>query len=65
MVCHAFHALNLQWCHILILLPADSKITQLQKLWIVPTHYTVVLFRSQHYYRPGLIILTIESKILW
>jgi len=43
-------------------------IAQLQKLWVlyyVPTHYSAVLLRSLHYYRPGLIILTIESKMLW
>jgi len=34
--------LNLQWYHMLIILPANSRITQLQKLWIfycIPTHY--------------------------
>jgi len=28
-----FSRLNLQWYHILIILPANSMITQLQKLW--------------------------------
>jgi len=35
--------------------------TQLQKLWMfyyIPIHYSSVLFRSLHYYTPGLIILT-------
>jgi len=42
-------------------------ITQLQKLWIlhyIPTHYSSVLFRSLHYYRPGLIILTRKQDIV-
>jgi len=49
--------LNLQWYHILIILAANSVITQLQKQWIfcfIATHHSSVLFRS----RPGLIILT-------
>jgi len=49
--------LNLQWYHILIILPADSMTTQLQKLWIfhyATTHNNSVLFRSRHYSRPGL-----------
>jgi len=53
--------LNLQWYHILIILYANSMILQLQKLWILyytPTHYSSVLFRSLHYYRPSLITLT-------
>jgi len=52
--------LNLQWYHILITLPANSMTTKLQKLWIfyyMLTHYSSVLFRSLHYYRPGFIIL--------
>jgi len=52
---------NLQWYHISIILPTNSTTTQLQKLWIfyyVPTHHISVPFRSLHYYRPGLIILT-------
>jgi len=35
-------------------------ITQLQKLWIfyyISTHYSSEIFRSLHYYRPGLIIM--------
>jgi len=45
----------------LIILRANSMVTQLQKLWIfyyISTHYSSVLFRSLHSYRPGLIILT-------
>jgi len=37
--------LNLQWYHILIILPANSMTTQLQKLWIFcykPTRYSSV-----------------------
>ena len=34
-------------------------------VYYVPTHYSAVLLRSLHYYRSGLIILTIESKMLW
>jgi len=30
----------------------------------IPIHYSSVLFRSLHYYKPSLIILTI-SKMLW
>jgi len=33
--CRAFYAYNLQWHHILIILPANSVITQLQKLRIL------------------------------
>jgi len=43
--------LNLQWYHILIILPANSMTTQLQKLWIfcyMPAHYSSVLFRPLH-----------------
>jgi len=39
----------------LIILPVNSMATQLQKLWTfyyIPTHYSSVLFRSLHYYRP-------------
>jgi len=46
---------------VLIILPANSMTTQLQKLWIfyyMPTHYSSVLFRSLHYYTLGLIIRT-------
>jgi len=53
--------LNLQWYHILIILPANSMTTQLQKLWTfyyTPIQYSSFLLRSLHYYRPGLIILT-------
>jgi len=42
MACRAFHAYNLQWYHISIILPANNMITQLQKLWIlyyIPTQY--------------------------
>jgi len=42
-------------------------ITQLQKLWIfyyIPTHYSSVRFRSLHYYRPGLIILTRKLDVV-
>jgi len=41
-------------------------ITKPQKLWIlyyIPTHHSSVLFRSLHYYRPGLIVVT--RKMLW
>jgi len=40
---------------------------QLQKLWIfyyVTTHYSSVLLRSLHYYRPGLIILTRKEDVM-
>jgi len=39
----------------LIVLLANSMITQLQSLWILyyrPTHCSSVLFRSLHCYRP-------------
>jgi len=41
-------------------------ITRLQKLWIlycIPTHHSSVLFRSLHYYRPGLIIMTRKQDV--
>jgi len=44
-----------------MILHAISVITQLQKLWrlhYIPIHYSSVLFRSLHYYKPSLIILT-------
>jgi len=53
--------LNVPWYPILIIFPANSMTTQLQKLWMfyyIPVHYSSVLFRSLHYYRPSLIILT-------
>jgi len=53
--------------HILIIFPANSMTTQLQKLWIfyyIPIYYSSVLLRSLYYWRPGLII-RLESKILW
>jgi len=53
--------LNLQWYHVLIIFPANSMTTQLQKLWMfyyISVHYSSALFRSLHYYRSGLIILT-------
>jgi len=40
----------------LIILPANSMTTQLQKLWIfyyIPSHYSSVLFRSLHYCNSG------------
>jgi len=54
-------SLNVQWYSILIIFPANSMTTQLQKLWIlyyIPVHCSSVLFRSLHCYRSGLIILT-------
>jgi len=39
------------------MLAANSMTTQLEKLWIlycIPTHYSSVVLRSLHYYRPGL-----------
>ena len=42
-------------------------ITQLQKLWIfyyIPTHYSSVLFRSLHHYRPGLTNLTRKYDVV-
>ena len=59
--------LNLQWYHILIILTANSIVTQLQKLWIfhyIPTHYSSVPFRWPHYYTPGLIILTRKQVVV-
>ena len=58
---------NLQWYHILIILLANSITTQLQKPWIfyyIPTYYNSVLFRSLHYYRLGLIILTRNQDVV-
>ena len=45
----------------LIILPANSMTTQLQKLWIfyyIPSHYSSVLFRSLHYCNSGPKFLT-------
>jgi len=39
--------LNLQWYHILIILPANSMITQLQKLWILC--YIYLLIKAQFF----------------
>jgi len=42
-------------------LPANNMIVQLQQVWIllyIPNHYSLVHFRSLHYYIPGVIILT-------
>jgi len=37
--------LNLQWYHILIILPPNSMITQLQKLWMY--YYKYLLIKAQ------------------
>jgi len=39
-------------------------IAQLQKLWILSTNYSLIMFRSLHHYRPGLIILTIKRDVI-
>jgi len=47
--------------HLNHILSGNSITTQLLKLWIfyyITTHYSSVVLRSLHYYRPGLIILT-------
>jgi len=52
MACRAFHAQNLQLYHTLIILAANSMITQLHKLWIlyfIATQYSSVIFRSLYY----------------
>jgi len=36
--------LNQQWYHILIILPANSMITQLQKLWIYAYSWQLTSF---------------------
>jgi len=47
------------------MLPASSMTTQLWIPYYVPIHYNVVLFGSAHYYKTSLIMLIIESKMLW
>jgi len=52
---------DVQWHHIVIILAGNSVITKLQKLWILyymPIEYSSVLFKSLHYYRRGLVIVT-------
>jgi len=58
---------NLQWYRILIILPANNMTAQLQNLWMfcyVSSHYSSVLLRTLHYYRPGLIILTRKYDVV-
>jgi len=55
----------MQWYHTLVILPANSMITQLQKLWIlyyVPALYSSVLFRSLHYGMSGHPIVVVSTS---
>jgi len=65
--CRAFHASSLQWYHILIILTANSMITQIQKLWrlyYIRTQYSSVPL-DRYTTTDPVWSLWPESKKLW